>query len=567
MSRARWLLGTGTVVALASAFAPLSSDEAAWIAVERRVAAGGVLYVDAIDNKSPFVFLLVRVLDVLPGPFELWRGVLLGVLIVAAAVMAGRVFDRLGSEDRTATAAALLVGVSPPLASVLTLTIELPAAVIAIGGLTLAVGGRHTTAGALIAAGARFDPRALALLPGLAWLAWRRDGTRAGIAGLGRRRRGRRSLVGRCAGERRPALRPSGPEPRLARGGSYRSGGSARSRPSGDDRSVGRDDRDRARRRGRRWSSPCRDGGLGLGGAGHYRHRSLPARLRPLLDLVIPILLIAIPAAMRRRNPTMPRRRGGRPDTTGRSRAGRARGEAAMEQADTLARYQRVAADLEANLQGEDTFVQVVGDPYLALMLPVRGTLTAAGLRGQPERPARAGARPDLGGPGRGRRGGGGGEWTLIDEQELASDTAQIDFTNIPKTHSSLVLEVTARATTTGTGVTSVQIQLGDASLDTGSNHAYRAEDQVGASTSFAATVMQITRAVIPLDGQTAGARGSVKARLFDYTEAAEWRNVRGESTGLTKASARCAYLAQGALGRTPLIPSRVYVCYSRVAA
>lgn len=369
MTRARLLLAAGVAVGTASAFAPMSSDEAAWLAIERRVAAGGTLYVDAIDNKSPFVFALVRGVDVLPGPYEPWRGVLLGVILVVAGLLAARALERLGCEQRTATAGGVLVAVSLPLASVLVLTIELPAALLAIAGVVLAL-SRPAAGGAVLALGTLFDPRVIALLPGLGWLAFRRGGARDAAMAIA--------------------------------GGFAVAGAWATIILLNDDLRFALVDLNVASR-GAAVTDPIEQlaaalramivpvvGVLVLARAGRRAHPPpvtaagslwavLPAvgivvASRHGFDhywtLVIASLVFLIPALL-----TSPRMSGlvagafvALAAIAPLAHAGRLH----AEQRGVIDRYERVAADLVASLELDEVFVQFIGDPYLAAELPER---------------------------------------------------------------------------------------------------------------------------------------------------------------------------------------------------
>lgn len=165
----RVLALAGAVAGMTSAWFPISTDEGAWLAIGRRLAAGGVLYEDAIDNKSPFVFWVVRALDRAPGSFELWRGVLLGALVVITAVAARAICRRYGASPGTSLGAGLIVGLSLWFASMMTLTIEMIAAACLLASLAMSVRS-PLVAGLVAGAATLFDPRAVVLIPGVALL-------------------------------------------------------------------------------------------------------------------------------------------------------------------------------------------------------------------------------------------------------------------------------------------------------------------------------------------------------------------------------------------------------------
>lgn len=109
---------------VAAAFAPLSFDEAFWLAITRQLDQGARLYSTAVDHKTPVWFALVRALDWIPGSFALARA----LLLAAIAAMIVRLLTRLGmrpADSGIVVAVALL-------ASHLALTIELVAAALVL---------------------------------------------------------------------------------------------------------------------------------------------------------------------------------------------------------------------------------------------------------------------------------------------------------------------------------------------------------------------------------------------------------------------------------------------------
>jgi len=176
----------GSAVAVVSAFVPLSVDEASWLAVERKMALGRELYVDVIDNKAPPVFFLVRGLDLLPGPFEPVRGVLVGLLAALLALVTFDVADRCGIGRRRALIAGAAVALGACVASALSLTIEMVAIAFVMAGVAFAARDRPILS-ATASLGIAFDPRAIVLLPGVALVAasrsWR--GARTSLLAMG----------------------------------------------------------------------------------------------------------------------------------------------------------------------------------------------------------------------------------------------------------------------------------------------------------------------------------------------------------------------------------------------
>ena len=109
---------------VAAAFAPLSFDEAFWLAITRQLDQGARLYSTAVDHKTPVWFALVRALDWIPGSFALARA----LLLAAIAAMIVRLLTRLG---RRPADSGIVVAVAL-LASHLASTIELVAAALVL---------------------------------------------------------------------------------------------------------------------------------------------------------------------------------------------------------------------------------------------------------------------------------------------------------------------------------------------------------------------------------------------------------------------------------------------------
>jgi hypothetical protein len=163
-------LGVWVIVGVVSAFVPLSVDEASWLAVERKMALGRELYVDVVDNKPPLVFFLVRGLDVLPGPFEPARAVIVGMLAAVLAMTSWDVAKRFGVGSPRAAIAAATVALGACVTSAFSLTIELAAIAFIGAGAASAARGRPILS-AVAAFGIAFDPRAIMLLPAVVVIA------------------------------------------------------------------------------------------------------------------------------------------------------------------------------------------------------------------------------------------------------------------------------------------------------------------------------------------------------------------------------------------------------------
>lgn len=157
----------GAVVAVMASIMPLSHDEAFWLAITRKVETGAHLYVGAIDNKSPLVYLVMYPLDTVPGPFPVARGLLIGALVACIGLLVTRLGRALESSANRSVAVGVVVCVVAALQSELVFTVELLALAALVGTLFLLV-RNQTLSGSLLAVVAiSFDPRTVLLLPGL----------------------------------------------------------------------------------------------------------------------------------------------------------------------------------------------------------------------------------------------------------------------------------------------------------------------------------------------------------------------------------------------------------------
>ncbi len=157
----------GSVWGTVSAFTPMSYDEGLWLAVTRRMDLGARLYSDLIDNKTPPVYWITRLLDHAPGPFSLARGILFGALIGLAAFLATTLVRRLGASGSKGVALGLFVGTVVALQSAFVLNIETPVALFLLGGLSLISRERVIGGSAVAAMATTIDVRALAFLPAI----------------------------------------------------------------------------------------------------------------------------------------------------------------------------------------------------------------------------------------------------------------------------------------------------------------------------------------------------------------------------------------------------------------
>jgi len=164
--------------AAVSAFAPISFDEGNWLAITRRMDAGAQLYSDLIDNKSPFLYWTVRILDHLPGGFTLARGILFGTLIASIAFAATSLAKRLGLKYETSLAIGLLTGAAVAFQSVFVLNTETPVVLLVLTGLLLIASERAVIGASVAAIAVVIDIRALAFAPALILFAAERRGRR-----------------------------------------------------------------------------------------------------------------------------------------------------------------------------------------------------------------------------------------------------------------------------------------------------------------------------------------------------------------------------------------------------
>jgi hypothetical protein len=164
--------GLGFAAFIISALMPVSYDEGIWLVNARRWSAGESLYSDIPENETPALMGVVRAVDAAPGPFTSARAAYLGALIVVLAAATRALTSRLGWTEPKATIAGLIAGVAAATQTVLVINFELPAATLVMLGLAAIASGRGWAGGSLAAAGAAFDIRAFALLPGVALFAY-----------------------------------------------------------------------------------------------------------------------------------------------------------------------------------------------------------------------------------------------------------------------------------------------------------------------------------------------------------------------------------------------------------
>lgn len=151
-----------------SALLPLSYDEAYWLGIWRMWSGGDVLYVTAIDNKSPLVYVVYGLLDALPGSFQLVRGLFVGLIIYSI----GRLSESSrGQQQNTFLVGTLLVVIA--LLSEFKLYTELMAAPLIVAAIQSARSDRVGRGGVLAVLAMTFTPLAAGAAIVVAVVGWR----------------------------------------------------------------------------------------------------------------------------------------------------------------------------------------------------------------------------------------------------------------------------------------------------------------------------------------------------------------------------------------------------------
>lgn len=134
--------------------------------------------------------------------------------------------------------------------------------------------------------------------------------------------------------------------------------------------------------------------------------------------------------------------------------------------------------------------------------------------------------------------GGGGGTagLVLLDTQSVSGSDATITFSSISGSYKDLLIVGRLRSDRSGVEQDQTVMQVGNGSVDTGSNYRYtRASiDQSGTSgseESTSATSMQLTN----VSGATADANtfSMFEAKIFDYADTSYWRVVQAWGGGI----------------------------------
>ncbi len=158
----------GSVLSAIGAVVPISYDEGEWLAVVRRVAGGARLYEDVIDNKSPVVYWTIRLLDLAPGPFQIARGIALAAVACVIGMAIARIATARGVAEDRARVLGVAITFVVALQSVFVINIETGATLLITIGMLAIVTGRIGIGSAVAATSVVVDPRALALLIGIA---------------------------------------------------------------------------------------------------------------------------------------------------------------------------------------------------------------------------------------------------------------------------------------------------------------------------------------------------------------------------------------------------------------
>lgn len=124
--------------------------------------------------------------------------------------------------------------------------------------------------------------------------------------------------------------------------------------------------------------------------------------------------------------------------------------------------------------------------------------------------------------------GGGGSSITLIDSSTISTSTASVTFTGIATGYDYLMLVCQLRSDRVNEG-DGIVIQMGDGSIDTGSNYAYlatREGSSAGTAQSMGATAITISTSAVGGSGGVSDL-GLLVMHIFDYDTAAEFTRMR----------------------------------------
>jgi hypothetical protein len=131
------------------------------------VGTGRTLYVDAIDNKAPLVYVIVAIVDKLPGDLITVRAIAVGGFLGGLAWVSQRTSEQRGMPRKSAAYIALICTGLAALVTGLTLTTELPAIVVLIGSTLALCRAKPGIAILLALCACGLDPRSIFLVPGI----------------------------------------------------------------------------------------------------------------------------------------------------------------------------------------------------------------------------------------------------------------------------------------------------------------------------------------------------------------------------------------------------------------
>lgn len=135
-----------------------------------------------------------------------------------------------------------------------------------------------------------------------------------------------------------------------------------------------------------------------------------------------------------------------------------------------------------------------------------------------------------------------------------SSNPAEVDFTSIPTTYQHLQLRLIARASSAGTGVSSLSIRFNS---DSGSNYSWHelSGDGAAASSGAGATQTQIFNGLIPNSGVSNSPFAALVIDILDYGNTNKHKTIRSFG-GYDSNGAGYIQLMSGRWGSTSAIDS-----------
>lgn len=120
---------------------------------------------------------------------------------------------------------------------------------------------------------------------------------------------------------------------------------------------------------------------------------------------------------------------------------------------------------------------------------------------------------------------GGGGGYELIEEIDLASAAAAIEFSSIAATWSDLLISAQLRSDDTGGSADLILMRFGGSALDTGTNYAFRSDDSVSSVSDDNGTAFRLRVCNAEgSGGSTAGNFSSHDIRIRQPANTGLWR-------------------------------------------